>query len=205
MCASVEWVIVNTTYKRYFVNGKCQDGNPFDVIQSVACACPLPVSIKPCTCEVAPSYGTDALKIDCSTKSLNDSQAKTIINNIPPTTPVAAMDLSRNQLTVVPQGLSKLITMLIELNLGYNEIVVIQTGDLAFNSSKSTLRYLDLSHNANLTTIEEASLPGLFQSITTFMSTFHHYYTLAYLYDHYYYYYLQLVSALQFNRQILSN
>ena len=158
MCGSVEWVFVNSTYQNYFVNGKCQDENPFTSIQSVACACPLPASIKPCTCEVAPSdYGTGALKIDCSSKSLNDSQAKTIITNIPPTTPVAAMDLSSNQLTVVPQGLPK-FTSIFVLSLRSNQITIIKTANLALNSSN--FRQLDLSSNPNLATIEEASLPG---------------------------------------------
>ena len=80
---------------------------------------------------------------------------KTIVNNIPATTPVDTMDLSSNQFTQIPKGLTQ-FAQLANLNVSFNAIAAVNSGDL---SLKGTVTNLDMSSNA-IATIADSSLPG---------------------------------------------
>jgi len=80
---------------------------------------------------------------------------KGIIDNVPPTTPVDTFDLSGNQMTSVPSGLTQ-FNELANLNLSTNAITAVETGQLKLPAA---VKSLDLSSN-QISVIAASSLPG---------------------------------------------
>ena len=154
-CGGDGWLISDSTLSAFVVNATCSDPNatPFSALTALNCKCPA-VSISPCSCQPTTDSST-TLTISCAAKSLTDSGMKTIVNKIPATTPVDTMDLSSNQLTQIPKGLTQ-FAQLANLNLSLNAITAVNSGDL---SLKGTVTNLDMSSNA-ITTIADSSLPG---------------------------------------------
>ena len=132
------------------------DPSPLSVQQErQVTGCPSTDLIDPCTC--AGSSYTGKVDIVCAGKTIGDDRMKSIISNIPATTPIGKLDLSNTSLTQVPQGLTNLTTIS-ELFLVANQITTIRSGELKL--SPSALFVLDLSNNTQLATIEKDSLPS---------------------------------------------
>jgi Leucine-rich repeat (LRR) protein len=90
---------------------------------------------------------------------------KAIIYNVPSTTPVDTFDLSGNQLTAVPSGLTQ-FNELTNLNLSTNAITAVETGQLKLTVA---VKSLDLSFN-QISAIAASSLPGNCLIVTSFYS-----------------------------------
>ena len=133
----------------------CPDFTSFKSFTTEKCFCPSSTLITPCTCAGSTTYpGT--VDISCAGNTIADGRMQTIISNIPATTVIGKLDLSRTGITQVPPGLTKLTTIA-ELDLAVNQIAAVNNGTLALNSS--TLMKLYLSSN-QLATIEQTSLPS---------------------------------------------
>ena len=133
------------------------DPSPLSVQQErQVTGCPSTDLIDPCTCAVS-SY-TGKVDIVCAGKTIGDDRMKSIISNIPATTPIGKLVLSNTSLTQVPPGLTNL-TKISELLLAANQITAIRSGELKLTGMTAVLITLDLSGNTQLETIEKDSLP----------------------------------------------
>ena len=155
-CGAEKWIIKNTTaYAKYFSNAMCSGGTPLQNVPALACACPSLDLISPCTCATSLVYTLTA-DISCTGNAIPNDRMGTIISNIPATTAIGKLDLSGTGISQVPPGLIK-FTAISELSLAANQITAVDNGALSLDSS--SLRKLDLSGNAKLTTIGNSSLP----------------------------------------------
>ena len=157
-CQTHGWITKNYNYKKYVVSVRCDEEIDYETLKTSDCICPeLQPSIGTCACATSPVYGLGRVDIVCTGSTITDDKMGAIIANLPATTPIGTLDLSRTGISQVPPGLTSLKTMS-ELNLASNQISLVNNGALAVNSS--TLMKLDLSGNANLTTIANSSLPS---------------------------------------------
>ena len=155
-CGSLAWITTNTKYVRYFVRANCADGTLLTSLSFEQCFCPSATLLDTCTCAVSTQYpGT--VDIDCAGKRVGNDRMTSIISNLPATTPIGILNLNGNDLTVVPPGMAKFMTIA-ELNLAANQISLVNNGALAVNSS--TLMKLNLSNNTQLAAIGNSSLPS---------------------------------------------
>jgi hypothetical protein len=71
--------------------------------------------------------------VDCSKRSIRDPEMSNILDQFlkPLATPVAYLDLYLNHLTFVPDQI-KQFDQVVRVDLEYNEIPVIRTGDFVF-------------------------------------------------------------------------
>ena len=153
-CGSQSWLTANPKYIQYFVGATCADNTP--LASSICFICPSANLISPCTCAASTSY-SGTVDISCANNNIGSSQMGTIISNIPATTPIGRLDLGQTGLILgLPSGLTK-FTTISELNLAGNQIIAVNNGALAVNSS--TLMKLYLSGNTQLATIDNSSLP----------------------------------------------
>ena len=118
--------------------------------------CPLGPTISPCTCYAALDEGAD---VDCSKRSIRDQEMSNILDQFlkPLASPVAYLDFYLNHLTFVPHQITQ-FNQLIRVDLEFNEISVIRSGDFVFETQ---LERLVLANN-NISVIE----PGAFQGKT---------------------------------------
>ena len=167
---SLSWLTGNPNYRNYLSNAKCADDTPLESITAAAvngavlgssggiakCVCPWPDLISPCSCAASTSYN-GTVDVVCTGNAITDCRMQEIIASIPAKLPIGKLDLSGTGIAQIPSGLTKL-TIISELSLAGNQIIAVNNGALAVNSS--TLMKLDLSGNAKLATIGNSSLPS---------------------------------------------
>ena len=132
---------------------------------AMAIVCPAPEDYAPCTCNnntLTNNPGT--IYLDCFNKpslNLTDARASEILNaflTTPGVTPLGAIDMWNNLLTVVPSQIP-LFPEVNYVDVGQNVIPLIKTG--AFNFVK-TLTFLYIS-DCQLNTIEPGAFGGIYR------------------------------------------
>ena len=162
-CGGESWIISNNQYKSYiltlFGEPTCDDAakTPFlTAINPLLCKCPAPSLISPCLCSLTTPTGS-TLTISCLGTSLNDTRAAAIVNNLDSTLPIDTIDLSVNNVTKIPEGISK-FQSLADLRVNNNSLTAIGSAD-GLNLLKANVTNLDLSNNL-IERIDNASFPS---------------------------------------------
>ena len=97
--------------------------------------------------------------LDCNSKNLDDSGVDGILNVFVPhlIDSLRLVSLRDNRLTKVPHKI-RLFSQLNRLNLGYNQLTSVKTGDFNFSTRRENVR-LWLNHNG-ITYIQPGALDG---------------------------------------------
>ena len=156
-CGADGWLISDSTLSPYVVNATYADtfATPFSSLSAINCQCPT-VSIAPCICVPTTTNSLNTtLTVSCADQGLGDSDMTKIVGNIPATTPLDILIMSKNTLTKIPDSLPQ-YTQLTTLSVASNAITSVATGQVALTAN---VVLLDFSSN-QISTIAAGSLPG---------------------------------------------
>ena len=152
-CGSERWLFSNATLLP-FVKGTCQNGNEFSTYSNEICLCPPATDLGTCTCALS-TDSTTAVTISCADQQLDDSAVETLVNTIS-WAPIDTFDLSGNQMTKIPSGLSALV-QLSSLSVATNQIASIGAADLS--PLTAAVKLLNFASNS-ISTVDAGSFPG---------------------------------------------